>query len=140
MLEPQLSTFDPDFDSPAARRPQLGDSPLNREKRLVVNPFLVVLDWLIAFALFRAAIAHRNFTIFQIGAVLLLSGFFLLQYHCLDCGTTGWLIRHRSHTCHDDVVRWRPPRFRVPSVGTQIVVWCYLVAAAVLLLLILARR
>ncbi len=108
----------------------------------MVNPFLVVMDWLVAFAIIRAAFVRLNFRLFQVGTILLLLGFLLLQYHCLDCGATGWVLLHRRHACPADVVRWRnrrPRRWRVPSVGTQIVVWCYLIAMALLLWLILAR-
>ncbi len=100
------------------------------------------MDWLVAFAIIRAAFVRLNFRLFQVGTILLLLGFLLLQYHCLDCGATGWVLLHRRHACPADVVRWRnrrPRRWRVPSVGTQIVVWCYLIAMALLLWLILAR-
>jgi hypothetical protein len=119
---------------------QRPDSSSGFQKRLVVNPFLVVLDWLVALAILRASIARFNFRLFQVGTILLVLGFLLVQYHCLDCGATGWVLRHRRHACPEDVVRWRnrrPRHWRVPSVGTQIVVWCNLLATAVLLWLIL---
>ncbi|MGO9465736.1 MAG: hypothetical protein ACLQIB_34680 [Isosphaeraceae bacterium] len=106
----------------------------------MVNPFLVVMDWLVAWAMLRAAVARINFRLFQVGTILLLLGFLLFQYHCLDCGATGWLIRRKRHACPEDVVRWRnrrPRRRSVPSAGTQIVVWFFLVAMAFLLWLIL---
>jgi hypothetical protein len=142
MREPHLFPFDPEFDSPPPPRAQLPDSSPSDQKRLLVNPFLALVDWLVALALLRAAIARVNFALFLIGSLFLLLGSLLLQYHCLDCGATGWLIRHGSHACPDEVFRRpsrRPRRLRVPRIATQIVVWCYLVAAAVILLLILTR-
>jgi len=108
----------------------------------VVNPLLAVLDWLVALAILRASIARVNVRLFQVGSILLVLGFLLFQYHCLDCGATGWLIRQRRHACPEDVVRWRnrgPRRRRVPSIGTQIVLWCYLLGLAVGLWLIFAK-
>jgi len=142
MLEPQVSKFDPDFDRPSAPRSQRGDASRSFKKRLVVNPFLVLVDWVVAFALLRAAIARVNSVLFLIGAALLLLGFLLLQYHCLDCGRTGWLIRQGRHICPDDVFRRpgrQPRRLRVPGIGVQIMVWCYLLATVIILSLILAR-
>jgi hypothetical protein len=112
------------------------------EKRLLVNPFLVVMDWLLAVSILRAAFKRADSVLFEVGAVLLLLSFFLLQYHCLDCGATGWMLLRRRHACPVEVRRrrnGRPPRWGVPSVGIQIVVWCYLLVAVVLIWLILTR-
>jgi len=142
LLEQQLSTFDPEFDPPPQPRLQRPDSSSGSQKRLLVNPFLAVMGWLVALAILRAAIARVDFRLFQVGAILLLLGFLLVQYHCLDCGATGWVLRQGRHACPEDVVRWRnrrPRPWRVPSVGTQIVVWCYLLTMAFGLWLILAH-
>jgi hypothetical protein len=141
MVEEHRSTFDPEFDPPAARSRPAGAWD-DTDKRLIVNPFLVLVDWLAAYAFFRAAIMRVDFTMFQIGAALLLVSSVLCQYHCLDCGATGWLVRHRRHRCPEAVARSRierPRRWHIPGVAVQIVVWGYLVAMAVALYLILSR-
>jgi hypothetical protein len=69
-------------------------------------------------------------------------GFFLIQYHCVDCGATGWALRHRRHACPEEVARWqnrRPLPRGLPSVGTQIVMWCFLLLFAVFLWLAVAQ-
>jgi hypothetical protein len=142
LWEPALSNFDPDLDPPPSPTSPRQDVWNGTGKRLVVNPFLVVMDWLVAFAILRAAIARVNFKLFQVGAILLLVGFLLVQYHCLDCGKTGWVLRHRRHACRGDVARWQNRRLlpRVfPSVGTQIVMWCFLLAMAAFLWLVLSQ-
>jgi hypothetical protein len=134
LAETRQSAFDPEFDPPPPRW-RREHVPL----RLVVNPWLVVLDWLTAYMIVRAAVLRVNFTLFQLGCAVALLGFFLLQFHCLDCGATGWLLRFRRHHCPDGVAAWcarRPSRWPIPSVGTQIVAWCFALAMAVLLALI----
>ena len=135
-MELHLSIFDPDLDvPPRPQRPGLNDGP---PKRLLVNPFLVVIDWLAAVTLLRAGIKRVEFSVFLAGAILLLLGFILLRYHCLDCGATGWALMHRRHACSPgQVPKWR--RLRVPSITIQVVIWGYLLAAAIALFLILRR-
>jgi len=136
-MELLLSSFDPDFDRPQR---QLPDDPRSFTKRLVVNPFLVVIDWLAAFAILRASIERHNRILFQIGAGVLLLGLLLLQYHCLDCGKTGWVLRQGRHDCPDDVAGWRERRsgrLGVPSIRAQIVIWCVVLGIVVFFWLLL---
>jgi hypothetical protein len=138
-MEPLLSISDPEFDLPQLQRPA---SSRGFTKRLVVNPFLVVIDWLIAFAILRASIEQHSFILCQIGTMVLFFGFLLLQYHCLDCGRTGWLLRHRRHACPDGVVSWqgrRRDRLSVPGIRTQVGIWCVVIATVVFLWLILTE-
>jgi hypothetical protein len=139
--EPNLSTFDPEFDAPPRQEARPPSSWHSNEKRLLVNPFLVLIDWLAAYALIRAAVMRVNFPLFAAGTILLILGFFLLQYHCLDCGRVGWAIWQSRHICRVDPSRhpsrrWR--RLSVPRTAVQIVIWCYLLAAVVILCLVRA--
>lgn len=142
LSEPQPSTFDPEFEAPFPAEAQRPGSAQRDKKRLLVNPILALVDWLVAVALLRAAITRVNFALFAAGAWLLFLGFVLAQYHCLDCGATGWLVHQGRHVCREDRLG-RPSRrrrvWRVPGISVQIVVWFYLLAAAVILLLIVAR-
>jgi len=69
----------------------------------------------------------------------------LFQYHCLDCGATGWLLSFRRHCCpaitaraHDGVVVRRFPGL---SVKSQIIGWIYfLLAAFMAIVIVLAAR
>ena len=91
--------FDRDID-PQPRRPARSDrGSIVPSQRLIVNPFLAVLGFVIIVAIWREAFSRRSSGLFQLGAALLLVVGFLVQYHCLDCGATGWLIRCRRHAC-----------------------------------------
>jgi hypothetical protein len=109
-------------------------------QRLVVNPFLAVLVFIIIVALWREGVTRRSPALFQLGVGLVLVDVFLLQYHCLDCGATGWLLRYRRHACPTVMLRWQRGewrRFRGPGVKLQLVAWLILVAAALVLILIM---
>ena len=59
----------------------------------------------------------------------------LLQYHCLDCGGSGRLTRWRKHICYVSVARrdvGRRRRFRGPTPPHQILIWFWVVMAAIL--------
>jgi hypothetical protein len=142
VLEPRVSTFDPDLDLPSSRGSLRPGSPPDSPKRLIVNPLLFVLDWLAAVALIRHGIAHRNFAIFFVGALLSLLSFFLIRYYCLNCGGTGWLVWQRRHCCPIPATQVPGGRLRwlcVPRIGVQIVAWIYVLATTVILMLILRK-
>jgi hypothetical protein len=133
---PSPSTFDQDLD--ISRRPPSGGSgeSLDNYQRLLANPFLAVLCWLIMFGLFRAGLRIQSFTLFLAGVGLLFGALLLFQFHCLDCGSTGWLLGYRRHACPAVLARWQSRqvrRFRGPGVKTQIVAWLVLVASALVL-------
>ena len=76
---------------------------------------------------------------FKFGFGLLALDFFLVQYHCRDCGATGWLLRYRKHVCPAVVARWHQrelPRFRGPGVRAQLVGWLILSLSATILVLV----
>jgi hypothetical protein len=128
--------FDRDID-PQPRRPARSDrGSIVPSQRLIVNPFLAVLGFVIIVAIWREAFIRRSSGLFQLGAALLLVVGFLVQYHCLDCGATGWLIRCRRHACPTVVARWElgeRRRFRGPGVRSQLWIWFILLAAACVL-------
>jgi hypothetical protein len=107
-------------------------------QRIVVNPFLGVLAWVIMVAVIGAGVRRHSVTVFLSGLSLLLVGFALQQFHCLDCGATGWLYRYKRHACPSVVARYENVEFRpirLPNVPTQVTIWTYVLAGALLLLL-----
>ena len=138
------SVFDPDLDVSRPRRVRIEVEPIEEYQRLLANPFLAVLCWVVVFFVVRQALRLDSFALFLVGLVLLSCSILMVQYHCLDCGATGWLIRCRRHACPDVVRAQNNPgtwRRRGPRVETQIVVWLYgLVAVAVLLVVAYLAR
>jgi hypothetical protein len=109
------------------RRPTRRSSgPLGPYQRLLINPLLVVLGWLIAVAVLRFSLQARDPTVFATAVCLLLLSMLLVQFHCLDCGATGWLLLRRRHACpavvgrrQDQAIR----RIHSPGIRTQVVIW-----------------
>jgi hypothetical protein len=104
-------------------------------QRFIANPLLTVLDGLLAFLLIRAGLQTRNLALFLTGIGLLFLAIPLLQFHCLDCGATGWLLRYRRHACPPVVVRWQSReslRFRGPGVLAQLLAWLGVLAAGII--------
>ncbi len=135
-MQSGADVFDPDLD-PQPRRPARGQSAsILPFQRLVANPFLAVLLFVIVVALWHGAFVRHAPWLFQLGLGLSLVAFFLVQYHCLDCGATGWLIRYRRHACPAVVARWQRGerrRFRGPGVRLQLWAWFVSLAAACVL-------
>jgi hypothetical protein len=139
VVDPGQGTFDRDVDSQPGRPPRVPIESLPEYQRIVVNPFLGVLTWLVMFALIRAGVRSQSSTLFLIGLSLLFVAFVFLQFHCLDCGATGWLFRYRRHACPSVVARYQNRevgRFRVPNVKIQMTIWFYLLAGALFLLVL----
>jgi hypothetical protein len=143
LREPWQSTYDPDLDLPPQPQPPNPVESLKAYQRLVVNPFLAVLSGVGVFTVVRGAVQTRSLTLFFIGIGLMPVPFLLLQFHCLDCGATGWLLRYRRHACPAVVVRWQSRqlrRFHGPRLGAQLQIWSYLLVSALVLGLILLRH
>jgi len=139
-VDPGPGTFDRDVDAQAGRPSRVPIELLPEYQRIVVNPLLGVLAWLAMIALLNAGVRSRSLTLFLIGLSLLFLGLLFQQFHCLDCGATGWLFRYRSHACPKIVARYQDRevrRFRLPNVTTQITIWIYLLAGVLLLLVLL---
>jgi hypothetical protein len=133
-------TFDRQFDSEPRRSRSLVVELSEADQRLLANPLLTLATWAAAIALIRAALRAHHFLLFLAGAGLLFLAFFLLQFHCLDCGRTGWLLRYRRHACPAVQARGRARgfrRWRGPGLITQLVLWCHVLAVALFCCLVL---
>lgn len=137
-----MSTFDPDLDTPRARRRSrnaFGET-VAEYHRLVANPLPAVLGLVGAWAVLHSSLRIRNLPLFLIAVVLTGLCPLLIQFHCLDCGRTDFAFRSRRHACDAAQRRWllgeaatrTPPRLR-----TQIKAWIWSLFAAVLLYAIL---
>jgi hypothetical protein len=129
---------DPEFDPPRRPGPRPSRPPFlpQEYQRLVANPFLALVGLIAWVAAFRWALIRRSLAEVGIALLGLVAVFFLLQYHCLDCGATGLLYRWKSHAC--ECVRARQEadrvrRFRGPNPVLQTVFWGYLLAGAAVL-------
>ena len=125
--------FDPDLDPQPRRSLDPAHVTIAPYQRLIVNPFLTVLVFVIVVGIVRIAIQTETAGLFALAVGLLVVDVFLVQYHCLDCGATGWLRRYRRHTCPTVIARWQRGehrRIRGPSVKLQLAGWLVLLAAA----------
>jgi hypothetical protein len=133
--------FDRDLDPHPRRSLDPEHISIAPYQRLIVNPFLSVLLLVIIIAIAQKAIQTETFGIFPLLVILILIDVFLVQYHCLDCGATGWLLRYRKHGCPTVVTRFQRGelrRFRGPSVRLQLAMWIvFLLVALVLGLIVL---
>ena len=142
---PSESLFDPDLDVPRRPQAQSSSEAIEDQLRLIVNPFLAVFGWVIALIIIRLALQVYSVYLFLAGLGLLLVPLFLFQYHCLDCGATGWLQCSWRHCCpavtsraQNGIVR----RFPRLSVKNQTIAWLYLLILAfmVIVLMFASRR
>jgi hypothetical protein len=144
VVEPRSGIFDHDIDNQPRRRIPTPEDPPYEYQRLVVNPFLTILIWIIFSGLHRGI--EPRLTVAVLFAVLgvFVLGLFLVQFHCLDCGATGWLVRYQHHACPKVVARWQSRvihRFHGPVLRIQLIAWLVVTAAALLLgVLALGRR
>jgi hypothetical protein len=141
-VEPVRTTFDRDLDPQPRQEPADQGEPIEQYQRLVANPFLTVLAWLIVFVMLREGVRRQNAGLFMTGIALIFVAFFLLQFHCLDCGATGWLLRSWAHACpavdarrQNKVVR----RWHGPGLKTQLAMWLVVIFAAHVLGMIALR-
>jgi hypothetical protein len=135
-VEPGQGTFDRELDT-QVRRP-VSDSlePIDGYQRLVANPFLALLAWLVAFGLMSESMKRQNAALLMTGIILLFVACFFLQFHCLDCGMTGWLLRSWAHACPAVVARRQSQvvrRFHGPGLKLQLVAWFILLMAVFIL-------
>ncbi len=138
-MQSDADVFDRDLDPQPRRSLDPARVSIGPYQRLIVNPFLSVLVFVIIIAIARAALQTETLGVFPFLVFLILADVFLVQYHCIDCGATGWLLRYRRHGCPTIVSRFQRGelrRFRGPSVRLQLVLWLVFLAAAVVLVLI----
>ena len=138
---PRESIYDPDLDTPH-RPPALEAESVAESQRLIANPALAFVVWLLAYMVIRHALIGHQLGLFFVGLFLAIVPFPLGEYHCLDCGNTGWAIRAGRHVCHavtaryhGQIVSW----IRIPRLRTQFKIWICLVVLAFLLYAILGR-
>lgn len=117
------------------------DDRIEHFQRLVVNPFLAVFCILVTWKiLIWLTHGHRILAVF-LSILILPIPYFLLQFHCRDCGRTGMYRDWPRHECVMVVFRRRERvrrRWRRPSPGFQLRVWFLLLGAAVFLRAIIA--
>lgn len=138
-LDPSAPSNDPEFGS---NRSSLLAGSLDDEPeaylRLIANPFLAFtyfVTWLIA--LHQSVLGQFSGPLSPMLVAILIAGLslfpVLLQYHCLDCGGSGRLLRWRKHACYLSIARrdaGRRRRFRGPTPPIQVLLWFWVVIAA----------
>ncbi len=140
-METGQDTFDPDVDLVIRTETAPPGVPLGDYQRLFANPLLALLIWIVAAAVIGAAVMSRNLAQFFSGVVLLFVAPLFLQFYCLDCRATGWLIRYRRHGCSAVVNRWKSGEdLHWPRLKVQLAVWLAALATASVLGLIVVRR
>jgi hypothetical protein len=144
---PDLAPRDPEFDRPPRPRSSPNVEIVRFYQRLVVNPFLGLCVVCLTFGL--TVWLPRFFVVeLKVPSLIvfggLVSGYFLLQYHCLDCGKTGLFHRWKSHACPSILQRWEttsPTGLGFPAATTQLALWFIaLVIAGILALSVLGGR
>jgi hypothetical protein len=135
-VERRGGIFDHDLDA-QPRRPNLVPSdPVDKYQRLVANPFLTVLAWIVLLGLLRGIPRGQEAAGLAAGMVVFVMALLLIQFHCLDCGATGWLLRRHHHVCPKVMRRWQNQivrRFHGPGLGLQLVGWFIIMLAALVL-------
>jgi hypothetical protein len=135
--QPVQTFIDRDLDThvpPAVRR---GVGTVEPYQRLVVNPFLTAALWVAGILIIRLGLQKQSLLLFFAGVALLPGALPFLQFHCLDCWHTGFLLRHGRHACQAVVTRCnndRERRFQWLSIGTQTLAWLYVLPWVLLLL------
>jgi hypothetical protein len=137
-VEPGGGIFDHDLDAQPRRRRRIPrpDDPPCEYQRLVVNPFLTVLVWIGFLGLLCTVVPRQELAGLAADIVIFGLALLLIQYHCVDCGATGWLVRYQHHACPKVVERWRNRiirRFHGPRLRIQLIAWFIFMIAAVVL-------
>ena len=136
-MEPGGGIFDHDLDAqPPRRRNANPPDPPYEYQRLVVNPFLTILAWIIFLGLLCSVVPSQDVAGLAADIVVFGLALLLIQFHCLDCGATGWLVRWQRHACPKVLARWQSRiirRFHGPRLRIQLIAWFILVFAALLL-------
>ena len=128
--------FDLDHDTQHSLPRGLGTNAISAYQRVIVNPLLAILGWLLAIVLIRYSTSSHNLALYLTAILWLFVPFVLVQFHCLDCRATGWLLRVRRHACPSVVARWvskESLRGRWPTITVQIHCWIYALFAVTVL-------
>jgi hypothetical protein len=130
--------YDHELDSQPRRPLRPINDAITLYQRLVVNPFLAVLALIVIFAMGNWLEAQHPFGPLRT-LLVIFAAKYLVQYHCRDCGATGFLTGYRNHLCPPVLARWHEhelPRFRGPGVRAQYVLWLILLASVWVLALV----
>lgn len=143
-MEPARGTrpHDPDLDRPAGLPPVRLEAYFEEYQRLIANPFLALTAFMLWLEAAHRAFQTRSLVLVLSLVVALIGVACLLQFHCLDCGTTDSLFRWRRHACAPAIARQmagRPRRFRGPNPTTQTVLWAYAVIIVAVLAVLVVR-
>jgi hypothetical protein len=125
------STYDPELDPPRPRHRIEGVLPPTQlpqqYQRLVTNPFLALSGAVFLLVVLEYVPGVPRLSVAFAAVVACLADVaLLLQYHCLDCGKTGLLVRWKLHAC--DRVRHRRRtgqirHIRGPNPSYQLFLW-----------------
>lgn len=135
---PRSPLFDPQLDTShelsTSRLPALPIEAIGEHQRLVVNPLVAILCSLAGVALIQHALRTRNVVLFGIGVGVLFLSLLLIQFHCRDCGATGWYLHASRHACASVVARWRQNVVARSGLRarTQLLIWSYVMVFSLL--------
>jgi hypothetical protein len=133
--------YDPDLDTQHGP-PVVEAESVAESQRLVANPALIFLVWLLAYLVVRQALIGHHLGLFFAGLFLAVVPLPGGQYHCLDCGKTGWAIRASRHVCPTVMARCHGQivsSIRFPRLLNQFIIWVCLAALALLCYAILGN-
>ena len=100
----------------------------------MVDPLVAILCSLAGVALIQHALRTRNVALFCSGVGVLCLSFLLIQFHCRDCGATGWYLHAGRHACAAVVSRWRQNVLARAGLRprTQLLIWAYVMVFSLL--------
>jgi hypothetical protein len=130
--------FDPQIDTPdelsSSRVLAVPVEAVGWHQRLVVNPLVAILCSLAGVALIQHALRTRNVFLFCAAVAVLFLSFLLIQFHCRDCGATGWYLHAGHHACAAVVARWRQNVSARAGLRarTQLLIWVYVLVFGLL--------
>jgi len=130
--------FDPQLDMAhelsASRLRAVPMEAVGWHQRLVVNPLVAILCTMAGVALIQHALRTRNVFLFCAGVGVLFLSLLLIQFHCRDCGATGWYLHAGKHACAAVVARWRQNVSARSGLRarTQLLIWAYVVVFGLL--------
>ena len=129
--DPRSPLYDPQLDTShgltMSRPAVLPIEAIGWHQRLVVNPLVAILCSLAGVALIQHALRTRNVVLFCTAVGVLFLSLLLIQFHCRDCGTTGWYLHASRHACAAVVARWRQNVLARSGLRarTQLLIWSY---------------
>ncbi|MGZ3433440.1 MAG: hypothetical protein ACXWN0_17105 [Isosphaeraceae bacterium] len=136
--DPRSPVYDPQLDAShklsTSRLPAVPIEAIGWHQRLVVNPLVAILSTLAGVALIQHALLTRNVVLFCTAVGVLFLSLLLIQFHCRDCGTTGWYLHSSRHACAAVVARWRQNVLARSGLRarTQLLIWSYVMVFSLL--------